>query len=116
MGGNKRTFPPRVAQIKIQNLLLRGPGLPDGLFSYQESQFEKILEGLGIENVCIFNNFLEYFTAIWYILRPFGIFYGHLVNCMPVWYSFFVIWYIFPVLVCLDKSKIWQPCLAQCCH
>jgi hypothetical protein len=36
----------------------------------------------------------------WYILGPFGIFYGHLVLCMTVWYSlwsfgiFFPIWYV----------------------
>jgi hypothetical protein len=29
---------------------------------------------------------LEYFTAMWYILLPFGIFYGHLVYFMAIWY------------------------------
>jgi hypothetical protein len=33
-----------------------------------------------------------YFTAIWYVLRPFGIFY--------------VFWYIFPVLVCCSKKNL----------
>jgi hypothetical protein len=28
------------------------------------------------------------FMAIWYILRPNGIFYGHLVNFMDIWYIF----------------------------
>jgi hypothetical protein len=28
-------------------------GLPDGIFSYQKSQFGYILEGLGMENVGI---------------------------------------------------------------
>jgi hypothetical protein len=37
------------------------------------------LEGLGIENVVIFYDLLEYFTAIWYNLQPFGIDCGHLV-------------------------------------
>jgi hypothetical protein len=45
---------------------------------------------------------LVYFTAIWYFLRPFGIFYGHLVFLRP----FGIVlpfWYIVPI-------KIWQPC------
>jgi hypothetical protein len=42
--------------------------LPDGLFSYQKSQFGYILVGLGMENIGIFYDPLEYFTAIWYIL------------------------------------------------
>jgi hypothetical protein len=29
--------------------------MPDGLFTYQKSQFGKILNGLGMENVCIFS-------------------------------------------------------------
>jgi hypothetical protein len=32
-----------------------------------------------VEDVCVFCGHLVYFKAIWYILRPFGIFYGHLV-------------------------------------
>jgi hypothetical protein len=36
-------------------------GLPDGLFSNQKSQFGKILDGLRLENVDIFNGHLEYF-------------------------------------------------------
>jgi hypothetical protein len=28
----------------------------------------------------------EYFTAIWYIIRPFGIYYGHLVYFTAIWY------------------------------
>jgi hypothetical protein len=42
------------------------PGLPDGLFSNQKSQFGKNLNGLGMENVRIFYDHLEYFRAIWY--------------------------------------------------
>jgi hypothetical protein len=42
---------------------------------------------------------LVYFIAIWFIIRPFGIFCGHLVY-------FMVIWYIFPVLVCCTKKKL----------
>jgi hypothetical protein len=45
------------------------------------------------------------FLAIWSILLPFSIFYGHLI--------YFVVIY-FPVLVCMYvvSRKIWQPCLA----
>jgi hypothetical protein len=54
----------------------RKPGLPDGLFSKQKSQFGKILEVIRFENVYIFYGRLEYFMdicnilhmTIWYIL------------------------------------------------
>jgi hypothetical protein len=53
--------------------------------------------------------------AIWYILWPFGIFYGHLVYFMAIWYILWsfgifyghlVIWYIFPPfgILCQEKS------------
>jgi hypothetical protein len=42
--------------------------LPDGIFSNQKSQFGKILEGFGMEKVGILNGYLEYITAILYIL------------------------------------------------
>jgi hypothetical protein len=45
------------------------------------------------------------FTAIWIILRTFGIFSVRLVH-------FVFIWYIFPFLVSCTK-KIWQPCSAD---
>jgi hypothetical protein len=45
---------------------------------------------------------LEYFTAIWYNLWPFGIIYGRLEQ-------FVVIWYILPNLVCLDQEKSGNP-------
>jgi hypothetical protein len=44
----------------------------------------------------------RYFITISNILRPFGVLYGNLV-----W--FVVIWYIFPVLVCLDQEKSGNP-------
>jgi hypothetical protein len=44
-------------------------GLPDGLFSNQKSQCWQNLEGLGMENVVIFYDHLEYITAIWYNLH-----------------------------------------------
>jgi hypothetical protein len=39
---------------------------------------------------------LEYITAIWYTLRPFG--------------PSVVIWYIFPPFWYIVSRKIWQPC------
>jgi hypothetical protein len=47
------------------------------------------LEGFGMVNVGIFCGHLEYLTAIWYILWPFGTFCGH-----------------FPVLVCCTKKNL----------
>jgi hypothetical protein len=32
---------------------------------------------------------VEYFTAIWSMLRPFGVFYGRLGNLVIIWYIFF---------------------------
>jgi hypothetical protein len=42
--------------------------LPDGLFSNQKYQFGNFLEGLGMEDVVIFYEYLEYFMAVWYNL------------------------------------------------
>jgi hypothetical protein len=50
--------------------------------------------------------------AIWYMLWPFGICYGHLVYVMAIWYMLWpfgnlvVLWYIFPRfgILCLEKS------------
>jgi hypothetical protein len=39
-------------------------------FTYQNYQFGYILEGLGMENVCMYLGHLEYLTVIWYILWP----------------------------------------------
>jgi hypothetical protein len=44
---------------------------------------------------------LVHYVDIWSILQSLGIFYGHLVY-------FVVIWYIFPILVFCTK-KIWEP-------
>jgi hypothetical protein len=41
-----------------------GKGLPDDAFSNYKSRFGYILEGLGMENVGIFNGHMEYLTAI----------------------------------------------------
>jgi hypothetical protein len=58
---------------------MTGSGLPDGLFSNPNSQFGSILEGVEIYNLCIFYDHLVYFAANGNILRPFGLFCGHLV-------------------------------------
>jgi hypothetical protein len=55
----------------------RSPGLPDGIFSNQKSKFEKILEGLGMENVDLFFCHLDFFI-------PFVIFYRNLVNFVVI--------------------------------
>jgi hypothetical protein len=61
-------------------------GLPDGMFSNQNSQFGKILEGLAMEDVSIFCGHSVYLTVILYIFRPFTIVCGHLVYFSPFWY------------------------------
>jgi hypothetical protein len=50
----------------------------------------------------IFCGHLVYFVAIWYILRPYGIFCGHLVY-------FMVIWHIFPRFGMLYQEKSGNP-------
>jgi hypothetical protein len=69
-----------------KSCLLAGSGLPDGLFSKQKSQFGEILGGhcLGrcwyiLRPFGLFYGYLVYFAAIWYILWQLGILYGHLV-------------------------------------
>jgi hypothetical protein len=46
-----------------------------------------------MKNVSIFYDHLEYFTAIWYNLWPFGTVCGHLVYISKFWY------------ICLDQEK-----------
>jgi hypothetical protein len=55
-------------------------------FQTKNPSFGKIIEGLGLEIVVIFYDHLEYITAIWYNLRPFGIVCGHLVYFLKFWY------------------------------
>jgi hypothetical protein len=66
--------------------------LPDGLISNPNSQFGKLLEGIGMEKVGIFFGHLEYTTAIGYIFGPFG-------NLVAIWYLF----HRFGIL-CQEKS------------
>jgi hypothetical protein len=84
----------RLLQERSQGMN-RLAGLPDGVFSYQKSQFWYSLEGLGMEIVGILYGHLEYFTTFWYMSWQFGKCRDHLVY--------------FTVLVCCTK-KIWQPC------
>jgi hypothetical protein len=75
-------------------LALSQPGLPDGLFSNKNPN-------LGIFCRVLQWKTLVYFTDVWSILRPFGIF-------VHIWYIlwslgiFFPFWYFAP-------RKIWQP-------
>jgi hypothetical protein len=52
-----------------------------------------------MENVGMFCDHLEYFTAIWYNLWPFDIICGNLDYCSP--------------FVIFGQRKIWQPCYLQ---
>jgi hypothetical protein len=58
---------------------LKGPGLPDGLFSNQNPNFEQIFDGFNMEIDVIFYGPFVCFSAIWYILSSFGIFWDRLV-------------------------------------
>jgi hypothetical protein len=83
--------------LKINILWQRcgGTGLPVGIFSNRISQFGYILEGFGMEYVVIFSGPLEYITAIWYILGPFG--------------NIVVSWHIFPRFGILYREKSGNP-------
>jgi hypothetical protein len=74
-------------------------GLPDVFFSYQKCQFGfmqvRILEVLGMENIGIFYDHWEYWSAIWYISMQFGIVCHHLVY--------------FSRFGRFGPRKIWQP-------
>jgi hypothetical protein len=65
-------------------------GLVKWLSSGLTDGFGYILEGLGMENVGIFYDHLEYFTVIRYIM-------------------YMAVWYGFPFLVCLDLEKSGNP-------
>jgi hypothetical protein len=80
------------------------PGLPDGTYIYFRTKNENLDK---FRRVLKWKMFV-YFMAIWKILRPFGIFYGHLVYFMAIWYIlwqfgiFLPFWYIV-------SRKNWQP-------
>jgi hypothetical protein len=52
-----------------------------------------------MEDVRIFYVHLEYFTAMWYILWPFGIVSSYLAYFSPFWY--------------IEARNIWQPCVER---
>jgi hypothetical protein len=60
-------------------------GLPDGLFSNQKSQ-------LGVK--------------FWYILLPFGLFYGHWKYFMSIWFTLWSFGTFLPVLVFCTKKNL----------
>jgi hypothetical protein len=64
-------------------------------FQTKHPNLGKFWRTLEFENVGIFNGRLEYFTAIWYILWPFG--------------NVVVIWHIPPPFWYIVSGKIWQP-------
>jgi hypothetical protein len=51
------------------------PGLPDGTYIFLPKKL--LWVHFEVDNICIFYVHLEYLTAIWYILTPFGIFCAH---------------------------------------
>jgi hypothetical protein len=57
-------------------------------FQTKDPNLGKFSEGLAVEDVGTVYGNLVYFTVIWYVLLPFGI--------------FFSLWYVEP-------RKIWQP-------
>jgi hypothetical protein len=65
-------------------------GLPDGNICKPKILILIYFEVLGYENVGIFTalyGHIEYFTAIGYILKPFGIFCGRWIYLFPFWYN-----------------------------
>jgi hypothetical protein len=50
-----------------------------------------------MENVVMLYDHLEYFSVVWCNLP------------IAVWYFLCLVWYIFPVLVCLDEEKSGNP-------
>jgi hypothetical protein len=72
-----------------------GSVLPDGLFKNQRSNFGKLWTVLQWKMLVLLWPSLP-------ILPPNGIFNGHLVHFVVIWYIFFPFWYVVPI-------KIWQP-------
>jgi hypothetical protein len=79
--------------IRPPSTTLTAPGLPDWFIF--EPKIPKWVNFGGPSNEKSWYILwpLEYITAIWNKLQPFGINYGHLVICVVA------LWYIFPVLV-----------------
>jgi hypothetical protein len=80
--------------------------LPGAVFAYQKSQFGYIVAGLVIEYDGIFYGHLVCFVVIWYILWPFGMLCGQLVYFMAIWYVLWTFGIFLPVLVCCTKKNL----------
>jgi hypothetical protein len=52
---------------------------------------------------------MVYFTAIWYILWPFGMFCGHLVYFEAIWYSLWLLGIYFSRFGMLHQDKSGNP-------
>jgi hypothetical protein len=79
-------------------------------FQTKNPNVGKFLRDLQCEDIDIFYGHLVYFTAIWYILWPFGILCGPFVYFEAIWYRYFiVIWCIFPRFGMLYKEKSCNP-------
>jgi hypothetical protein len=75
----------------------REAGLPDGTYIFSPKNTIWVNFGGPLKRKC------------WYILWPsFGIFYGHSVHFMPIWYFCGHLVY-FPQIRLIAERKIWQP-------
>jgi hypothetical protein len=75
-------------------------------FRTKNSNLDRFWRVLQWKIVYVMAIWYMYFTTIWYILWPIGIFYGPLVYFMAIWYTYMlVIWYIFPVWVSWNKKN-----------
>jgi hypothetical protein len=83
-------------QFLLYNSFYAPAGLPDGIFSYQKSQFGYIFAGLAMLKVWL------HFVAILNILRQLGKFYGQVAY-------FVIVWYISTSFGMFCQEKIWQP-------
>jgi hypothetical protein len=72
------------------------PGLPDGIFLNQKSQFGLIFESLAMEGVGKRHGHFVYFTANSYILRPILV---YILWSLGTYFRFGM----------FGPSKIWQP-------
>jgi hypothetical protein len=79
-------------QKNIFKKLLVRQGLPDDMFSYQNANLGKFWSALE----------LVYFMVIWNIIRPFGIFCGHVMKLEVICAYFYQFW-------CVWTRAIWQP-------
>jgi hypothetical protein len=59
-----------------------------------------------MEDVGVLYGRLVNFTAVWYILWPFGICCGHLVYVVAIWYIEWLFGICFSVLVCCIKKNL----------